>query len=236
MLAASMLVVAAFRQALGADTIPTWEADVRPILKAHCTLCHGEEQPVEGGVDLRLRRFLDREAEGYGALLVPGDPSAGEMLRVIRSGEMPKAGKKVSAEELAMIERWVAAGARSVEPEPESIPPGPYLTAGDRAWWSFQPIIKPAVPALADAADGRTPIDAFILQALGPKGLVLAPEADRPTLLRRLTLDLTGLLPIPEDVAAFVADTSGDAYERVVERLLASPAYAERQARACRSA
>ena len=231
-LAASMLVVAAFRQALGADTSPTWEADVRPILKAHCTHCHGEEQPVEGGVDLRLRRFLDREAEGYGAILVPGDPSAGELLRVIRSGEMPKGGKKVSAEELATIERWVATGARSVEPEPESIPPGPYLTAGDRAWWSFQPIVKPAVPALADAAAGRTPIDAFILQSLGPKGLVLAPEADRPTLLRRLTLDLTGLLPTPEEVAAFVADTSGDAYERVVERLLASPAYAERQARA----
>ena len=80
-LAASILVVAAFRQAHGADASPTWEADVRPILKAHCTQCHGEEDPVEGGVDLRLRRFLDRDAEGYGALLVPGDPSAGELLR-----------------------------------------------------------------------------------------------------------------------------------------------------------
>ena len=231
-LAASILVVAAFRQAHGADASPTWEADVRPILKAHCTQCHGEEDPVEGGVDLRLRRFLDRDAEGYGALLVPGDPSAGELLRVIRSGEMPKAGKKVSADELATIERWVAAGARSVEPEPESIPLGPYLAAGDRAWWSFQPIVKPAVPAMADAAAGRTPIDAFILAALGAKGLTLAPEADRPGLLRRVTLDLTGLLPTPEEVAAFVADTSGDAYEKVVERLLASPAYGERQARA----
>ena len=103
-----MLVVAAFRQAHGADASPTWEADVRPILKAHCTQCHGEEDPVEGGVDLRLRRFLDRDAEGFGALLVPGDPSAGELLRVIRSGEMPKAGKTVSADELATIERWVA--------------------------------------------------------------------------------------------------------------------------------
>jgi hypothetical protein len=106
-LAASMLVVAAYRQALGADTSPTWEADVRPILKAHCTHCHGEEQPVEGGVDLRLRRFLDHEAEGYGALLVPGDPSAGELLRVIRSGEMPKGGKKVSAEYLSADEQDV---------------------------------------------------------------------------------------------------------------------------------
>jgi mono/diheme cytochrome c family protein len=135
---------------------PSFDRDVRPILKAACTQCHGEEDPVEGGVDLRLRRFLDRDAEGYGALLVPGDPGAGELLRVIRSGEMPKAGKKVSADELATIERWVAAGARSVEPEPESIPLGPYLAAGDRAWWSFQPIVKPAVPAMADAAAGRT--------------------------------------------------------------------------------
>jgi len=218
--------------ALGDETAPTWEADVRPILKAHCTHCHGEEEPVEGGVDLRLRRFLDAEAEGYGPLVVPGNSSAGELLRVIRSGEMPKAGKKVSPEELATIDRWIAAGAKAVDPEPESIPPGPYVTASDRGWWSFQPIVKPAVPAVADTAAARTPIDAFVLAPLASKGLGLAPEADRATLIRRLTLDLTGLLPTPEEVAAFVADTSGDAYEKVVERLLASPAYGERQARA----
>ena len=176
LLAATMLMPFMMLPAAhGADAAPTWEADVRPILKAHCTHCHGEDEPVEGGVDLRLRRFLDREAEGYGALLVPGDPSAGELLRVIRSGEMPKAGKKVSAEELATIERWVAAGARSVEPEPESIPPGPYLTAADRAWWSFQPIVKPTVPALADATAGRTPIDAFTIGPRPPKASI--PQA-----------------------------------------------------------
>lgn len=229
-LAALVLWGALVRHAPADDALPTWETDVRPILKAHCTHCHGEQEPVEGGVDLRLRRFLDRQAEGYGPLLVPGDAAGGELLRVIRSGEMPKGGKKVSPEELATIERWIATGATSADPEPETIPPGPYLTAHDREWWSFRPIVKPIVPTGADA--GRTAIDAFILAALAPKGLFLAPEADRPTLIRRLTLDLTGLLPTPEEVDAFVADTSGDAYEKVVERLLASPAYAERQARA----
>ena len=109
-LAATMLLV--LPVAHGNDATPTWETDVRPILKAHCTQCHGAEESVEGGVDLRLRRFLDRDAEGFGPLLVPGDSSAGELLRVIRSGEMPKAGKKISAEELAVIERWIAAGAQ----------------------------------------------------------------------------------------------------------------------------
>ena len=230
LLAAIMLWGAIVRLAPADDAAPTWETDVRPILKAHCTHCHGEEEQVEGGVDLRLRRFLDREAEGYGPLLVPGNVNDGELLRVIRSGEMPKAGKKVSPEELAIIERWIAVGARAIDPEPESIPPGPYVTASERDWWSFRPIVKPAVPTVAEAV--RTPIDAFVLAALASKGLTLAPEADRPTLIRRLTLDLTGLLPTPEEVDAFDADTSGDAYERVVERLLASPAYAERQARA----
>lgn len=218
--------------ARGESLAPSWDDDVRPILKAHCTHCHGEEDPIEAGVDLRLHRFVLREAEGFGPIVVPGDQGAGELLRVIRSGEMPKGGKKVSAEELAVLERWIAAGAPGGAAEPESLPPGPWLSAEDRAWWSFQPIVKPAVPASGDAAAGRTPIDAFIVAQLGPKGLSLAPEADRPTLLRRVTLDLTGLLPTPEEVADFVADTSGDAYERVVERLLASPAYAERQARA----
>ncbi len=232
LLGGALLVLMPLAPLRGDDPAPTWERDVRPILQIHCTLCHGEEDPVEGGVDLRLRRFLDRDAEGYGPLLVPGDTASGELLRVIRSGEMPKTGKKVSAEELAVIERWVAAGAQALHPEPESIPPGPYLSDEDRAWWSFKPIVKPTVPVVAGPAVARTPIDAFILAGLAPQQLTLAPEADRAALIRRLTLDLTGIIPTPEEVDAFVADASGNAYEKVVERLLASPAYGERQARA----
>ena len=109
LLAGAMVVL--LHSALADGATPTWEGDIRPILKAHCTHCHGEEDPIEAGVDLRLHRFVLREAEGYGPLLVPGNTAAGELLRVIRSGEMPKAGKRVSSEELATLEAWVAAGA-----------------------------------------------------------------------------------------------------------------------------
>lgn len=215
-----------------APSAPSWDRDVRPILKAHCTHCHGEEEPIEAGVDLRLHRFLLGEAAGYGPIVVPGDTAAGELLRVIRAGEMPKGGKKVSADELAVLESWVASGAPGGAAEPESLPPGPWISAEDREWWSFRPVVKPEPPDVRDAARVRSPIDAFVIHALEARGLALAPEADRATLLRRVTLDLTGLLPTPEELDAFLADGSGDAWEKVVERLLASPAYGERQARA----
>lgn len=210
---------------------PTWEGAVRPILKARCMHCHGEEEPVEGGVDLRLRRFLEREVEGHGPLLVPGDTTRGELLRVIRDGEMPKSGKPVTPEELAVIERWIAAGAVASRPEPESIPPGLYLTEDDREWWAFRPVARPAPPTVANAGWVRNPIDAFVLARLEQAGLSPAPEADRVALLRRVSVDLTGLAPTPEEVDAFLADTSADAYERVVDRLLASAAYGERWGR-----
>src|SRR5437763_5310786 len=98
-------------------------------------------------------------------------------------------------------------------------------------WWSFRPLRSPAVPNPVGAAPVRTPIDAFILAKLREKGLTPAPEADRRTLIRRMTFDLTGLPPTPEEVAAFVNDPGADAYERLVDRLLASPHYGERQAR-----
>ena len=219
-------------EAAPAASTPSWDRDVRPILKAHCTACHGEEEQVEAGVDLRLHRFVMRDAEGYGPIVVPGDTSAGELLRVIRAGEMPKGGKKVTPGELALLEAWVAAGAPGGAPEPETLPPGPWISAEDREWWSFRPVVKPAPPGVRDATRQRTPIDAFVIRALEDRGLALAPEADRATLLRRVTLDLTGLLPTPEELGAFLADTSDDAWEKVVDRLLASPAYGERQARA----
>ena len=209
---------------------PSWERDVRPILRARCTLCHGEEEAPEGGVDLRLRRFLDRSVDGAGPLVVPGDPAAGELLRVIRAGEMPKSGKPVTAEELAVIERWVAAGAKAEQPEPESIPPGSYLAAEDRDWWAFRPITRPPAPSVA-AGWARTPVDAFVAARLEQASLSPAAEADRITLVRRVTFDLTGLAPTPEEIDAFLTDTTADAYERVVDRLLASPAFGERWAR-----
>jgi hypothetical protein len=218
--------------ALRAETAPlTFEHDVRPILKAHCTQCHGEEEKPKAGVDLRLRHFMDKLTEDGDHILVAGKPSESELVRVIREGEMPKKGKKVTPQELATIEAWVTQGAKAVKVEPETLPPGPYITDEDRLFWSFKPIAHPATPEVENAARVRTPIDAFILAKLREQKLDFAPDADKRTLLRRVTVDLTGLLPTPQEVDAFLADKTPDAYEKIVDRLLASPAYGERWGR-----
>ncbi len=216
---------------LAAGAAPlSFEKDVRPVLKAHCTHCHGEEEKPDGGVDLRLRRFMDLTLDSGKRLLVPGQPEQSALVHIIRSGEMPKKGSPMSEAELAILERWIREGAKTLRPEPLTLAPGAVISEEDRAWWAFQPVRQPAVPK-ADPAQVRTPVDAFLLARLSDSGLGFAPEADRHTLIRRLSLDLTGLLPTPEEVEAFVADRSPLAYENLVERLLASPAYGERWAR-----
>lgn len=206
----------------------TFEKDVRPLLKAHCTLCHGEEENPKGGVDLRLRRFMDAPLESGATLLVPGNPGASELVAIIERGEMPKKGKPVPPAELAVIREWIAQGARTARTEPETLGHGPLITEEERSHWSFQPVNRPEVPEIAGVPN---PVDAFLAGAMAAEGLNFAPEADRATWLRRVTLDLTGLLPEPEDLEAFLADTSPLAHEKVVDRLLASPAYGERWAR-----
>lgn len=206
----------------------TFEKDVRPLLKAHCTLCHGEEEKPKGGVDLRLRRFMDAPTDSGAKLLVPGKPDASELVAIIERGEMPKKGHPVPPEQLATIKKWIAQGAKTARPEPETLGNGPLITEEERAHWSFQPVKRPEVPQVEGAA---TAVDAFLVQAMKKEGLAFAPEADRITWLRRVTVDLTGLLPKPEEVETFLGDTSPQAYEKVVDRLLASPAYGERWAR-----
>lgn len=215
----------------GSEALLTFEKDVRPILKAHCTHCHGEEEKPKGDVDLRLRRFMDKMLGGDTPLLVPGQPAKSELVQIIRRGEMPQEGKIVSDEEIAVLEKWIAQGAKTARPEPLTLAPGSVISEEDRQYWAFQPIHRPQVPAVADAAQVRTPVDAFLLAELKAKGLRFAPEADRRTLIRRVTLDLTGLLPSPQEVEAFIADSAPLAYERLVERLLGSKEYGERWAR-----
>lgn len=217
--------------ARGGEAVLTFEKDVRPIVKAHCTHCHGEEEKPEGGVDLRLRRFMDMTLDGGGHVVVAGDPAKSELVKIIKSGEMPKKGKQVSEADLAIIEKWIAQGAKTAKPEPLVMAPGPIIMDEDREYWAFQPVKRPKVPSNMDAKQVRTPVDAFVLAKMGEKGLHMAPEADRRTLIRRVTLDLTGLLPTPEEVDAFANDKSPLAYEQLVERLLASKNYGERWAR-----
>jgi mono/diheme cytochrome c family protein len=210
---------------------PDYETEIRPIIKEHCTHCHGEEEKPKGGVDLRLRRFMDGKTEDGSPVLTPGDPEKSALWTLTRDGEMPKKGKKMPEHQLALLAAWIKAGAKISEAEPAGpLPPGVYVSKRDRSFWSFQPVTKPTLPRFADQPE-LSPIDALIRATLQDKQLDFAPEADRATLIRRATLDLTGLPPTPAESAAFVADASPDAYAKLIERLLATPAYGERWAR-----
>ena len=230
----SPLLLGAFLVAstgLRAAEVPNYETQIRPILKEHCTHCHGEEEKLKGGVDLRLRRFMDGKTEDGNAILTPGHPEKSALWTLARDGEMPKKGKKMPEHQIALLAAWIKAGAKISETEPTGIlPPGVYVSASDRKFWSFQPVTKPTIPRFADTPE-LSPIDAFVRAKLKAKQLDFAPEADRATLIRRATIDLTGLPPTPIETAAFVADTSPEAYAKLIDRLLASTAYGERWAR-----
>ena len=175
---------------LYAADAPVFERDVQPLLKRHCWLCHGEEAKPKGGVDLRLRRFMDKETESGLRVIEPGAPEKSEMLQLVRTAEMPKKGSKLTAEEIAIIEQWIAGGAKTAREEPAELPPGPLITDEDPAFWAFQPITRPPVPSADSTARVRTPVDAFLYAKLQPLGLAFAPDADRVTRIRRVWLDL----------------------------------------------
>ena len=210
---------------------PVFEREVQPVLKRHCWHCHGEGEQPKAGLDLRLRRFMDKEAESGLRVVEPGAPEKSELIEMVRSGEMPKKGSKLSAAEIAAVERWIAGGAKTAREEPAELPPGPLITDEERAFWAFQPIAHPPVPTADPAARVRTPVDAFLLAKMQPLGLAFAPDADRVTRIRRVWLDLLGIPPTPEEVDAFVCDPDPAAYEKMIDRALASPLYGERWGR-----
>ena len=202
-----------------ADEGPRYNRDIRPILSEHCFACHGPDS-ASRKADLRLDRPEDALADrgGY-APIVPGDPEASELIyRVESEDELdmmppPSSHKPLTAEQKETLRLWVASGA---EFEPH---------------WSFIPPDRPGLPEVSDPSWIRNPIDAFVLSKLDEAGLAPAPEADRRTLARRVSLDLTGLPPEPGEVEAFVEDTSPNAYEAYVDRLLASPRWGEHRSR-----
>ena len=208
----------------------TYEQHVRPILKAYCLDCHGAEEKPEGGLDLRLKRLLVQGGES-GAAIVSGDSEGSLVVQRMRSGEMPPGEKKVPAEQIDVIARWIASGAATLRPEPETIGPGIGITDDERAYWAFQPVRRPAVRTIAAGEPARSPIDILLLDSMREKGLSFSPEADKLTLIRRASLDLLGLPPTQQEIDAFLADQSPDAYERLIDRLLASPHYGERWGR-----
>jgi hypothetical protein len=230
-LALAVLVTAAPACAPGlAASTPQFEKDVLPVLAARCLRCHGETRP-KAGLDLRTRAGMLRGGES-GPALVPGASARSLVFEMIRKGEMPR-GKdgKLTAEEVALVKAWIDGGAPAAQAggAPEAV--GRVANEEDRQFWAFRRPVRPPVPRVRHADRVRTPIDAFVLAKLEAKGLTLSPDAGRAALLRRVSFDLIGLPPSPEEVNAFLADTRPDAYERLVERLLSSPQYGERWGR-----
>jgi hypothetical protein len=212
---------------LPVQAAPDFEKSIAPVLLAHCAECHtGQERA--GGLDLRTRSGLLAGGE-RGTVVVPGKPDESPLLQRILKNEMPpRKGKRAAPTpgEIDRLREWIAAGAPWPEGRTLDLFEATGATRGGRDWWSLQPIRRPTLPA----GQGNNPIDALIRAKL-PPGWVPAPEADRRTLLRRVHYDLIGLPPSAEEVEAFVADRSPDAYEKVVDRLLASPHYGERWGR-----
>ena len=208
----------------------SFERHVRPILKAYCLDCHGGGEKLEGNLDLRLARFASKGGDS-GPALVAGNSVASLLVSRLKSGEMPPTEKKVPPEQIALIEQWIAGGARASRDEPETLPPGIDITPEERAYWFFQPLGSPEPPAAAAADRVRTSIDAFLLAKMRDKGLAFGPDADKRTLLLRAAIDLTGLPPSAEELERFLADPSEQAYEAALDRLLDSPHYGERWGR-----
>jgi len=207
-----------------ADPVALFRDVVQPALKKDCQGCHGEGQAM-ARLDLRTREAM-LQGGARGPSLIPGDAANSLLFKAIAATgdlQMPPGGpaKRLPKETIAAVKEWIDAGA-------------PWTTAvSQKKWdykpedlWAFQPVRKPPVPANA-----KTPIDAFLNARLQAKGVQPLPPADRTTLIRRASIDLTGLPPTPEEVEAFTQDRRPDAYPRLIERLLASPRYGERWGR-----
>ncbi|MBV9125914.1 MAG: PSD1 domain-containing protein [Planctomycetes bacterium] len=212
-MATMTMIFAAWSPTLAAAPAMDFNKQIRPILSENCFVCHG---PDKNNRKAQLRLDIREEAIQHGAI-VPGKPNDSELVQRIFAHDdnvMPpvKSHKQLTTAEKETLKQWIASGANYA----------PH--------WAYIPPQRPEVPHPKDAAWVRNPIDAFILQGLEARHIQPAPEADKRTLLRRLSLDLTGLPPTPEDMNAFLADKRPDAYERQVDRLLASPHFGERMA------
>ncbi|MCA9080831.1 MAG: DUF1549 domain-containing protein, partial [Planctomycetaceae bacterium] len=206
---------------LRADTPVDFTTEIRPLLSNKCFACHGpDEEEREGGLRLDLREGAMGETDSGAKGIVPGDVDQSALFARITTTDdaermpPPEFGKRLTDQEVDLLRRWITQGAEY---------------AGH---WAYEPIKRPTLPLqIAESPAGLHPIDQFVRARLQLEGLQPSPAADRYTLLRRVSLDLTGLPPTPEEVDAFLNDSSGNAYEKVVDRLLNSPAYGEHWAR-----
>ena len=216
---AALVCLSAGQPAHAADSKLDFNRDIRPILSDRCFACHGPDaEDRQAGLRLDDRAAAVAALESGGTAIVPGKPEASEILARVASTDPdvimppPHVNKPVTPAEAEILRRWITEGAEY------------------RGHWAFERVQRPAVPGVKDARWPKTPIDRFILARLEHEGLAPNAEADRVALARRVALDLTGLPPVPADVDAFVADQSPDAYEKYVDRMLASPHFGERMA------
>ena len=207
--------------------------DVIPVMLLRCTVCHGKSRR-EGGLDLRTKESM-LEGGKSGPAFVPGRPEESLMLKRLHAGEMPPRRQVVSVGvkpmedgEIELLTQWIGLGAPTM---PSSPPRESQFNESEQSFWAFRPVRDVEVPNVQGTKRVRNSVDAFVLAALESEGLSLAPEADKITLLRRAYFDLLGLPPPPEEVARFVNDTNPEAYEKLVDRLLASSDYGERWGR-----
>jgi mono/diheme cytochrome c family protein len=236
-MAGSLVLLAATAPALfaqpasGSVDADLFETKIRPLFAEKCYACHTDARM--GGLQLDSREHFLKGGKS-GPIAIPGDPDASLLVKALRydaNPKMPPTGK-LPAEQIAAVEAWITAGAVWPENEKAALKSPPYrITAEQRAFWSFQPVRPVTPPDVKDADRARTDIDRFIAAKLDARGLHPVRPADRRTLIRRATYDLTGLPPTAEDVDAFEHDRSPDAFAVVVDRLLASPRYGERWGR-----
>jgi len=208
-----------------------FESKVRPILMNNCSACHGDA--AMSGLRVDSREGLLKGGT-MGPAIVPGNPDASLLIRSVRQTgdlKMPKGGK-LQPQEVDALSQWIKSGASWPDSKaPVKAATGRIITAKDRGFWSFQPLKAPAPPAVKDVSWASNEIDKFILSRLESENLKPAIKADRRTLIRRAYYDLIGLPPSPEEVNAFVAEKSPEAYKNLIDRLLASPKYGERWGR-----
>ena len=211
-----------------------FEAKVRPILVARCLECHGDLAKPKAGLRLTNREAMLQGGDS-GPAATAGDPGKSLIVASIHYLEDPKMPPKgkLPDDEIATLERWVAMGLPwpKTEVAATARPLDFQITPEQRRFWSFQAVRATEPPSVHRQDWPINPVDRFILARLEKAGLSPAPEADRSTLIRRLSFDLTGLPPTVDEVSSFASDRSPDAYEKVVDRLLASPAYGQRWAR-----
>ena len=224
-LAGTLLLRAQTPAAPGGAGSVLFERDIQPVLEQYCYECHGRSK-ARGQLRLHAPEFIAKGGQS-GAVITPGTGHTSLLIRRLLDenpdDRMPLDADPLPAETIALIRAWIDQGA--------AMPAARADAAAVEEHWAYVKPARPALPEVRDAAWARSPIDRFVLARLDEEGLAPSPEASRATLLRRLALDLTGLPPAPEELDAFLADASPDAYERTVERLLASPHYGERWAR-----